>query len=492
MVGLDRNYELLDSWQQAPGSRQGLLLVLFASAGVASLAIFYLLNTGSIPLGICLAAAFAAVCWATTYTSCHREWVPCMLILIELIPSTTLFDDNVRPILRYMLYSLFCIPLAPLAWRSGLLGRGGFRDYVVYFGWALVTVTYSLSPLYSLGRLLIASAIFLSFVAIISEVNDEEGALRLFKYTIFGGAAMMAITGIATAVLPRDFTWAQSLDDPFGIPRFRGLFDAPATMGELMLPITLSAFVCWRSAGKLRWILVLLIASSLYVAGLSDSRSPFLGIAAGGAAYLVWKRGVKGALILCGMGVIIFALFSMINPEYVFRQTGTLTGRTDIWRFELSRIAARPFLGYGYEVEGEIFNSRYFPVWWGPFDFGPRSSLHNSHLSRAVGIGLPFTLFWLFFSLRPWVALFRQREDPWNLKPVALLVVLPLLVRSLVESDVSDGSVPAGAMVMMAWALAERARLNTLPEAIRDPSRARGVSSGFAAPLWRLPRADSP
>lgn len=85
--------------------------------------------------------------------------------------------------------------------------------------------------------------------------------------------------------------------------------------------------------------------------------------------------------------------------------------------------------------------------------------MHNGYLERAVGVGIPALLLWLFIVLRPWVALFRGREDAWNLKPIALLIAVPLLVHSMTESMAGDFIFETGPLFGLAWALAERQRL---------------------------------
>ncbi len=139
-----------------------------------------------------------------------------------------------------------------------------------------------------------------------------------------------------------------------------------------------------------------------------------------------------------------------------------MTGRTDIWSYAIGRIAERPILGYGYQVSGAIFASRFFPIWYGPWDMGPHSSLHDGYIACAVGVGVPATLLWLFLTLRPWVSLFRASADPWNLKRIALLVVLPALVYNITEATLVDFYGLLAFLFGLCWALAEKYRLRAL------------------------------
>ena len=118
-----------------------------------------------------------------------------------------------------------------------------------------------------------------------------------------------------------------------------------------------------------------------------------------------------------------------------------------------------PLTGYGYEVAGAIFQSKYFPIWYGPWDQGSQSSLHNGYLNHAIGVGIPATLFWLFIVLRPWWFAMRQKEDPWNLKPLALLVVAPCLIHNMSEASVGDFLGVIGLLFGIVWAVGERYRL---------------------------------
>ena len=165
------------------------------------------------------------------------------------------------------------------------------------------------------------------------------------------------------------------------------------------------------------------------LAGLADSRSPFVGLAFGGLLYLVWRYRLRAVPIILAVSMVGYILVAQLDPEYLDRGDVTsLTGRTDIWKFAIEKIKQRPLTGYGFEVEGEIMKARDFPIWWGPWEEGPRSSLHSDYLSKAVSLGIPALVFWVFFFMRPWLALLRRKDDPWNLKPLFFLVVVPILI----------------------------------------------------------------
>jgi O-antigen ligase len=168
------------------------------------------------------------------------------------------------------------------------------------------------------------------------------------------------------------------------------------------------------------------------------------------------------------------------------RDVGTLTGRTDIWNFVIQQIKDRPILGYGYAVSGAIFQSSYFPIWWGPWDLGPHSSLHNGYLDHAVGVGIPATLFWLFIILEPWVFVFRRSGDSWNFKAIFFLIVIPILINNFSEALLGDFTDSVGLLFGLVWALGERYRMLALQRA--DTIRAETLAT-LPGPLIALAEA---
>ena len=115
-------------------------------------------------------------------------------------------------------------------------------------------------------------------------------------------------------------------------------------------------------------------------------------------------------------------------------------------------------MGYGYEVEGQILSSQYFPGWDAVWSLGYQSSLHDGYVSRAVSLGIPALLFWLFIILRPTISCFLRDGDPWKLRSMAPLAILPVLILDFTESVVDFRSF-AGILLALAWAMLERERL---------------------------------
>jgi O-antigen ligase len=347
--------------------------------------------------------------------------------------------------------------------------------------WALITVTYSLVPLYSLGRVTNNGLLIAAVWASTLDINSREDVIRLVRRFAEASALLAFLLVLSYLILPREVSWQsdQVLDNAgrviwagTGLSRFVGFLNQPNDVGMVMLTAVPTSLFLWPSVSRtMKVILLASISSMMTLTLLANSRSSMVALFIGACIYVVWRFRTRGLLTLVSCFVLAGGIFVATSgrnlSNYLARgDIGSLTGRTDIWAFTWDQIKESPFLGKGYQLEGEIFSSKQFPIWFGPWDKGPHSSLHQEYLSHAVGVGLPATLFWLFIVLRPWVSLFRTKTDPWNLKPLVLLAVLPILLLGLTESSAGDCHYSVGLLFMLLWSVAERFRLSSasLPE----------------------------
>jgi hypothetical protein len=454
---------LLLGTPEAP--RRGLLL---AAAGIGALLILYILNGGSYYPALAIAGVAGAigVYKASALTRMDRQWLIVPLVMIAIFVSSLFLAGAPRAAFHYGLVILFCAPCVPIMWRSGCYRRGGFGLYSIYFGWALLTVSYSLAPEFSIARLLDATLVFCAMATIVFELKDGDDVARLIERFIMGCGFFVVILALSAVALPRSITW--DIPDIYTVnqqvERFRGLLSNPNDVGGLMLITVGPTLAFWNrfDPRRKKWLgLIALLAVG--EAGLADSRTPIVALAVGIVCYILWRYRLRGILLLAGAGVLAIAALPLLGhniSEYTGRgDVTTLTGRTDMWAYVIQEIKSRPLFGYGYEVAGSIFQSKYFPLWYGPWDEGAQSSLHNGYLNHAIGVGLPATLFWLFIVLRPWWFVMRQNDDPWNLKPLALLVVIPCLMHNLSEASIGDFLGMVGILFGFGWAVGERYRL---------------------------------
>jgi len=415
-------------------------------------------------LGMAAVIGVAALFWAARYTAKHPIWLPCALLLIEIVPSATVFDESVRPFLRYPLLFLFCLPAFPTRWRNTMLLRGGFRLYLVYFALALFSVTYSIAPEYSLSRVVSSVLLFGAVYTLSQNIKDEWDLRRLFGVLWVACCVILAGLAASLVVLPSDLTWeVPNQWSDASVVRFAG-FLTPNQVGEVALPMIATGVLFWKAATRgVRIGITASIVVAILFAVMADSRSSLVAVAIGLVVLTFdryrWRAAAAWLLLL----VLAVGGASLLSPdklEYLNRgDVKTLTGRADIWRFTLSKIKDSPILGYGYEVEGQIFQDRHFPLREEMWDQGPHIAVHSGYLARAVGLGVPSLLLWLFFTLRPMVGIFRGLPDYFRVRDAILIGALPVLILNLDESAASDCRYSVGILLIFVWCIAERSRL---------------------------------
>jgi len=429
---------------------------------------------GRLTFALLGAVALVATSAAVIYTTLHPDWLILPLLLIEVLTAAIFVPKDAQSALHYLLEFAFCIPVLPLFWRSRIFMQGDFKLLSYYFCWALITVVFSLAPFVSFARWVNSALAVAAICVCTQQVETKEDVAKLVRNYLIGCSIIVTMMVAARLLLPSSLTMASPDADALAlatgvshaisgdIPRFAGILTSPNQVGALALVTIGAALVYWdwTESKRVRAYLAILVLAAVGLLWAADSRSAMVAATVGAVLYFIWKYRWRGIVVSALAAVVIAvaaSLFVRDLSEHLSRgELTTLTGRTDIWRFSINQIGQRPLFGWGYEVEGQIYQSKYFPIWWGPWDEGPHSSLHNNYISHMIGVGIPATILWLFVMVRPWVRLFRRKTDPWNLKPVALLVTIPILILNLSESSAGDASYSVGLLFLLVWALAER------------------------------------
>ncbi len=435
---------------------------LLIAAGVGLLILVLLTHPAGGALVAAAVVAAVILPYAIYYTSEHVGGLLIVLVLIEAFAASYFAsnsDSQLGAIVRYPLNLLFVLPFIPAIWKSGILRQGGFRDQSIYLIWALFSVSYSILPTVSLGRAFAAILPFLALCAIVSEVRSENDARR-FMGVLLAGCGIVVAANFLYILINPGLAW--QLEPESGMLRFDGFLTEPNEIGNLTMATMGAGFGYWAIAkGWKKGLAVAAMLGALVQCGMADSRTPIVAIVIGCAVYLVLKYRVKGVFGVVAM-YLAFYLVAHALPgmhEYVDRgDVASFTGRQVAWDFGIRSIKESPLLGYGYEVEGQILLSPYFQGWDAVWGMGYHSSLHNGYVSRAVSLGIPALLFWLFFMLRPMISCFLPNGDPWNLKWLVPLALVPMLILETTESVVDFRSF-AGVMMALVWAMLERERL---------------------------------
>lgn len=430
-------------------------------AAVFALALVALLSSaGNFPrLAALVVAALALLVWTIRRSYADASWLIVALIVEETLPYINIIplDPQNRWFLRYPLLIPLCLPALWIVWRSKILWQDGFRYILAFFAWGAVTVVYSLNSPISAGRLLPDILVFAALTVAALNVRSQGDVQKLLGRFLLGCGVLQVLTVIAWFFFPANLT--HMIDDQ-GLLRFTGIGTDANAVGSLMLATIGAGVAYWPAAqGWRRICLAAIMVSAVSFAALADSRSESAAAAIGCAAYAVWKYRFKGAALCAAFLCAAMIAYEMLGPHlqiYLNRDLTTLTGRTEAWDFELVKLEQKPLLGYGYEVEGEIFQDRYFTNWQQFWDQGANTALHDSYLTIAIGMGLPALALFLYAFVAPWVGLFRGSDDLWNLKPLAFLVILPALLLGIDESGLSEPRSVRGLLIFLSWILAVR------------------------------------
>ncbi len=132
-----------------------------------------------------------------------------------------------------------------------------------------------------------------------------------------------------------------------------------------------------------------------------------------------------------------------------------MTGRPELWDAGFFLLKERPVLGYGYDVEGKVFDDPRFyerarVLWSGSANV----PLHNGYLSVAVGLGMVGTLLWLTVLLVP---LWKTVRLPYSEhKAVILSIMVACLILNFSESIITGGRSLVAIIFWISWVMAER------------------------------------
>jgi len=441
----------------------------FIAAGVAGLLILGLLSHPSEAAIIVLVIVASVILpWAVYRTTNHVDWLLFLLVLIEAVAASSFASTSNLPlgaIVRYPLGCLFIAPFIASLWRSGILRTGGFRDYAIYLIWALVSVCYSILPEVSLGRAFAAIIPFCALCAVAAEVRSGNDARRVMGVLLAGCGIVVAANYLAM-LIPANTAWQP--DTETGMLRFIGFLTEPNEIGNLTLATLGAGFGYWPVAtGRKKVLAALAMIGALVQAVMADSRSPIVGLAIGCAVYLISKYKVKGAIGIAALFATFYVSTFAIPGMRGYMDRGdvaSFTGRQVAWDFAIHSIKQSPLLGYGYEVEGQVLKSQYFTGWDEVWNLGYQTSLHDGYMSRAISLGVPAMLLWLFLTLRPAITCLSTRRDPWQLRSIVLLALLPVLILNFTES-ISDFRSFSGLLMGLSWAMLERERLFASAEA---------------------------
>ena len=167
---------------------------------------------------------------------------------------------------------------------------------------------------------------------------------------------------------------------------------------------------------------------------------------------LIWFLALSLALA-------VLITFTPANLQRGDQDLTTLTGRQDFWSGAITLILERPYTGYGFNVEGKIWEDPRFydpklTLWSG----SSKTSLHNGYISIAVGLGIVGLVIWVFILFLPIFKIKKKYlNDDFN---VALTIMVMLFLSNFVEASIGANTF----IFWLSWVIVGIYTFDKLPE----------------------------
>ncbi|MBI4373119.1 MAG: O-antigen ligase family protein [Candidatus Omnitrophica bacterium] len=292
---------------------------------------------------------------------------------------------------------VFLITLATMAIAHWMLGRVQRYLRMIDF-WALAFLalafyseTYSIFPSLTRERSIATAFFYLSvFWGVWIYVVGDPTRIRIILQDFVSFSFVIFLLGFFL----------------LGKGRFSGVFVNPNAVGAyaaILVPIALWSYLCSRR--RLALFLLLLTGIALV---LSQSRAGMVSTLLGSGYFFMFyqrryrKTVMLGLLFLIGCLFLYSELFgsSLIEQYFRFETISTGSGRLEAWKEVMRLIRVRPWFGYGFGTEDQLFQ-RFDIV----FQEHSGAYAHNSYIGLVSQLGLVgacifYVPLFLFFFLR--------------------------------------------------------------------------------------------
>ncbi len=343
----------------------------------------------------------------------------------------------------------FCLYLAALTDGRGLrrLVNPAYIALALWIGLSSVT---SQDVATSLKR-----AALCGFVAIVAATLPllPRGRAHLAALLGVAAGALLALSYFGVIFMPHYAVHqASDLGEPALAGDWRGVFGHKNLASVVFVFVAFIGLYVVRAghavAGALIAALALLFVVFSYGKTANMLWAPTLAVslfAARHGAARAWRIAAMApfvALNALGVGSVLFAPVGSLVASLPIDPT--FTGRTDIWRYALGKLAAHPFLGYGFDAfwdtESVRFGSDDSAAW-----VAGAAHAHNGLVDVAMSMGVPGVALALWaFVAQPLADIgkaVRNGADPALVTLLTQIWLFGLYISSL-ESFLFDRSDP--------------------------------------------------
>jgi O-antigen ligase len=298
---------------------------------------------------------------------------------------------------------------------------------ILFGGWSLVTVTFSLDPGISIRRL----ALTVCVIAVAATLMLlPKSRLELSRWFSVAALVLLAVCYLGILLVPQlSIHLATDAQEPGLVGNWRGSFGHKNEAAAVMAMLLFFGIYIARSGRWLSAVAIMCLASLFlfYSAGKSSLTLCFAVLLLTSLTARVrsfWWRMVMllGPLLLLNMlsvGTVMYE--SLAEIAKALPLDSTFTGRTDIWSFALQSLQQRLLTGYGFSSFWGSSAIQNLPEGkeWAAF----ASHSHNGYLDTALGMGLPgLALLLVVFVVEP-LRNFQSADLGGNDPPLTMLLL---------------------------------------------------------------------
>lgn len=323
------------------------------------------------------------------------------------------------------------LPSLVRAIRRGRSGSNlpGINALVFYLAVAIVSVSYSVAPVVTIGKvaeLAVAVAIAVA-LALGPEPKEKLGStirLILFLEGALVGVAVAGfflIPGVFASVLPRPgFIARATMVSPYAHP------NVLSALGGLLAAYSLGRYFHALRDARRRWLGAFAV-STVAVVLAAGRQGLAIWLVSVAILLFVHRRALFTAALAPATALIVATYWDVLLPV-LNRQApyhlATLTGRVGWWQAALQSWAEHPFTGFGFGAGGRF-------VALSSIGAGARSNVHSGYIEALIGVGIlgVLPLLYCVFRVARWsIRGLRARVDTH----LAILIV-PLVLHTGID-----------------------------------------------------------
>ncbi len=258
------------------------------------------------------------------------------------------------------------------------------RSIFLFVSWGLLSVLFSMRPLYSLQEFQSEMVTHFFFFYLVVTHLTTRREIHLVLAALIAGAALMGCFGIYEVFVTK-ITWTRGAR----LASLTSDYNYASTYFMLVIPIL---FYAMRTA-KSTWIRVAifcLLGINLFALYFTFSRAAWLGLVAAGVVMGLYEKRAALWATIAGIVLVVLVLFTTPQGDRFFRSMNGVDGggRLPALAFGVQQVVAHPLFGIGYGREMMI---RAVPI---PGEMREAGfwHLHNLFLQTALEMGIPGSL----------------------------------------------------------------------------------------------------